>query len=198
MFTSYLNRFAREEDGGIALETALIFPLLCFAYLATFVYFHAFHTQNTTLKAAYTISDQISRETGYLTPDYLEGLYRLHEVLTTSNEPTVLRVSIVEYDAEEEEYLVRWSKQIEDGRIYEGSSYVLTNTNISQVDDQLPVMPENEVVIVVQNWLVHEPAFSVGLEAFTFENLVVTRPRFNSAQVCWNSEENGNSSTATC
>lgn len=198
MLKSFLTRFTRDEEGGIAVETALIFPMLCWGYLATFVYFNAFHTQNTTLKAAYTISDQISRETGYITPSYLKGLYRLHEVLTNSNEPTVMRLSVIEYDSEEEEYRVRWSKQVEAGRIYEGSNDVLNNVNITDYDDQFPVMPDNEVVLVVQNWLVHEPAFSIGLEAFSFENLVVTRPRFNSAQVCWNSEEDGNSETATC
>ena len=75
---------------------------------------------------------------------------------------------------------------------------VLTNAGLADILDKLPVMPNNEVIIVLQNWLSYEPMFSVGLSAFEFENLIVTRPRFNSAQLCWNSQENGGVTTATC
>ncbi len=186
----FLGRFFSEDDGGVAIETVLVFPMLCWAYLATFVYFDAFRTQSVTSKAAYTVGDQISRETNYVTPVYLDSLYKVHEFLTTSNHPTKLRISVIRYD-DTNGYTVRWSQA-------RGGATALTDGNIGQIESQLPIVPNNEVVIVVQNWLDYEPMFNVGLGAFTFENFVVTRPRFNSAQVCWNSVENGDNSTATC
>ncbi|WP_438987699.1 TadE/TadG family type IV pilus assembly protein [Marivivens donghaensis] len=184
------RRFRDDERGSMAIETVLIFPILCWAYLATFVYFDAFRIQSTTNKAAYTISDQVSRETGYITPNYMTSLYNLHEFLTSSNHPTKLRLSVVRY-TDDNGYDVRWSQ----GR---GGAGALTNAGLADILDKLPVMPNNEVIIVVQNWLSYEPMFSVGLSAFEFENLIVTRPRFNSAQLCWNSQENGGVTTATC
>ncbi len=188
---SRLRSFAKDQEGSIAVEAVLVFPILFWAYLATFVYFDAFRVQSTTIKAAYTISDQVSRETGYITPKYLDAIYRLHEFLTTSNEDTKLRISVVTYDATSKSYKVRWSQQ-------RGNAGVLTNSNISSIVSQLPTMPANEVVVVVQSWLEYEPMFTVGLDAYTIENLVVTRPRFNSAQLCYNSSNTGGSSTATC
>ena len=184
------SRFRDDERGSMAIETVLIFPILCWAYLATFVYFDAFRIQSTTNKAAYTISDQVSRETGYNTPNYMTSLYNLHEFLTSSNHPSKLRLSVVRY-TDDNGYDVRWSQ----GR---GGAGALTNAGLADILDKLPVMPNNEVIIVLQNWLSYEPMFSVGLSAFEFENLIVTRPRLNSAQLCWNSQENGGVTTATC
>jgi hypothetical protein len=189
-FFNFLSEFRDDERGSLAIETVLIFPILCWAYLATFVYFDAFRIQSTTNKAAYTISDQVSRETGYITPNYMTSLYNLHEFLTSSNHPTKLRLSIVRY-TDDDGYEVRWSQ----GR---GGAGALNDAGLADILDKLPVMPDNEVIIVIQNWLSYEPMFSVGLKAFEFENLIVTRPRFNSAQLCWNSVENGGVSTATC
>ena len=186
----FLGRFLFKEDGGMAVETVLVFPMLCWAYLATFVYFDAFRVQSTTAKAAYTISDQLSRETNYITPNYLDAVYRLHEFLTTSNQDTDLRVSVIRY-TDDNGYEVRWSKT-------RGLVAELQTADLNSISDQLPVMPDNEVVVVVENWLDYEPAFTVGLGDFTFNNLVVTRPRFNSAQVCWNNSENGDTAQATC
>jgi hypothetical protein len=189
-FFNFLSEFRDDERGSLAIETVLIFPILCWAYLATFVYFDAFRIQSTTNKAAYTISDQVSRETGYITPTYMTSLYNLHEFLTSSNHPTKLRLSIVRFTTKDG-YEVRWSQ----GR---GGAGALNAAGLADILDKLPVMPDNEVIIVVQNWLSYEPMFSVGLKAFEFENLIVTRPRFNSAQLCWNSVENGGVTTATC
>lgn len=191
---AHLKQFVRdfhdEEGGSIAVESILIFPLLTWVYLATFVYFDAFRQQAISLKANYTISDMLSRETGYVTPQYMTSLYRLQQFLTTSNRATRMRISVITYRQSDNKYLVRWSQQV-------GSAGTLTNGNISTIQAQLPIMPDGEIVVVVQNWVVYEPAFSIGLNAFTFENLIVTRPRF-AGQLCWNTLDNGDNSTATC
>lgn len=188
---SYLRRFRRDDEGSIAVEAILVFPLLFWSVLATFVYFDAFRSQSNNVKAAYTISDALSRETGYITPEYLTSLYRLHEGLTTSNHNTKIRVTIIRYDADQDKYSVVWSQQ-------RGGAGRLNTPMVEAMRDQLPVMPDNEILILYQNWIVYEPIFSIGLEAFTFENMVFTRPRFTPEQLCWNSENDGNYTTATC
>ena len=186
----FVVRFHKEEGGSIAVESILIFRLLTWAYLATFVYFDAFRQQAIALKSNYTISDMLSRETGYVTPQYLASVYRLQQFLTTSNKATGLRGSVITYRASDTKYLVRWSQG-------QGGAASLTNADIPSIQSQIPIMPDGEIVILVENWVVYEPAFSIGLDAFTFQNLIVTRPRF-AGQLCWNSVNNGDNSSATC
>ena len=170
-------KFHHEEDGGIAVESVLVFPMLTWAYLATFVYFDAFRSQSTALKAAYTISDALSRETDYITNQYVTSVWRLHRFLTITSQRTKLRISVITFDADDDRYYVIWSRN-------KGAMGNLNDGNISNIEDQLPVMPDGEIVIVVQTEVVYEPIFSIGLEAFVFENLIVTRPRFAS-QLCY-------------
>lgn len=182
--------FRDDEEGGIAVEAALVFPMLTWAFLATIVYFDAFRSQATNAKAAYTVSDMISRETDYITPNYLDSLWNIHRFLTSSNYDTDLQVTIVEYDLDRDDYDVRWSKA-------RGAFVEMTEEDLDNLRGQLPVMPDGEIVIVVQTRMVYEPSFSIGLDAFTFDNFIVTRPRF-APQLCYNSIENGDNTTATC
>jgi Flp pilus assembly protein TadG len=182
IFKSMIKRFHREEEGGIAVEAVLVFPMLTWAYLATFVYFDAFRSQSTALKAAFTISDAISREgDDYITNDYITSLWHIQRFLTSSNHLPKLRVTVMSYDPDQEEYHVQWS-------VDKGSMGTLNDTALNTLSDQLPVMHATEVAILVQTEVVYEPVFSIGLEAFVFENLVVTRPRFYPSQMCYSSD----------
>lgn len=189
----FLQRFRRDEKGGMAVELVLVLPLMFWAIMATWVFFDAFRMKSIAAKAAYTIADQIGRETNYVTPAYLDGLYQLHQFLTTSNHPTRLRVTVVRYvynsQTHSGQYKVVWSKT-------RGNIAALTST--TSIQQWLPIMPYDEIVLVVENGMAYEPMFSVGLGPMSFENVVVTRPRFNSAQLCYNSSNNGGTSTATC
>jgi len=190
MIRDQWRAFREDEHGGIAVEAALVFPMLTWAFLATIVYFDAFRSQSTNAKAAYTVSDMISRETDYITPAYIDSLWNVHKFLTTSNRDTDLQVTIVEYDEDWLDYNVRWSKA-------RGAFEEMTEDDLDDLEDRLPVMPDGEIVILLQTRMVYEPSFSIGLDAFTFDNFIVTRPRF-SPQLCYNSVEDGDNSTATC
>lgn len=190
-FKSILSRLRKDEEGSAAVETVLVFPMLCWAFLATWVFFDAYRVQSNTVKAAYTISDQLSRETGYITPVYLDSVYNLHEFLTKSDAATKLRVTIVDWSQAENKYRVRWSK----GR---GGMTELTTATIAEIKDDLPVLLDGEVLVVVQNQLKYNAAFDVGLNDFIFENTIVTRPRF-APKLCYNTVNNGGTSaTETC
>ena len=186
-----LTRFARTEDGSISVEAMLIFPILLWCYLATFVFFDAYRSQSTNLKAAYTIGDTLSRETAYVTPAYLDSLSSLHRFLVSEdNDLARLRVTVYRYQASDNTYRVRWSRT-------RGGGLQMTDPDLATLRENLPLMPDAEIAIMVETWVGYSPTYSVGLEDFTFTDLVVTRPRF-AGQLCTNSSNTGGIATATC
>ena len=185
-----LRRFIRSEEGSISVETMLILPILVWCYLGTFVFFDAYRSQSTNLKAAYTIGDTLSRETGYITPLYMDSLSALQKFLVDEdNGMARLRVSVYRYRASDNTYRVNWSRT-------RGGGVALTDTLLADLRPNLPRMPNNEIAILVETWVGYHPTYSVGLQDFTFTDLVVTRPRF-AAQLCANTNT-GDATTRTC
>lgn len=172
-----LRQFGRDLRGGLSVETVLIFPLLTWTYAAMFVFFDAFRAQNTNLKAAYTISDMISRETDGVSANYVEGLGTVFDYLTSSPSPTWIRVTVLYcndrcYDPDRE--LRRdWSYAT-------GEHSALTTANIqNDFDDKIPIIPPSERLILVETFMEYYPLFNIGLnQVIPFENYIVTRPRF--------------------
>lgn len=185
-----LRRFMAAETGSITVEFVLVIPLLAWCFLGTYTFFAAYRTQSINVKAAYTIGDQLSRETGFVTPAYIATLGSLHDFLVQSTEATRLRVTAFRYDQNDLTYRVIWSQG-------SGTTGRLANTAITDVRHRLPNMPHNEVAILTETWLDFVPADFVGLQDMTFHEAIVTRPRFAN-QICWNPIENGNALTSVC
>lgn len=184
---SRIRRWRRDEEGAMVVEAAMILPTMFAATLATYVFFDAFRNQAINLKAAYTISDALSREDAIIDNNYMINIWQLHRFLTNSRNLTKLRVSVIQYIDDDEdnnplngEYHVVWSQN-------KGGAGDLDDFGLQAMvdDDQIPVMPHEEVLIMVQTWVDHEPIFSIGLEAFSFENAIFTRPRFSPRMVCF-------------
>lgn len=174
-----IRNFRRDEEGSIVAEAVTMFPTLFACVIAMFVFFDAFRNQSINLKAAYTISDALSRESEIIDNTYMVNTWRLHRFLTNSPTLTQLRVSVIQYDLDDDDYEVTWSAS--KGGIGELTNSVL-NTMVA--NDQIPVMPDGETLIVVQTAVNYTPQFSIGLESFNFENMIFTRPRF-SPQLCY-------------
>jgi len=185
---SKFRSFRREEEGAMVVEAMIMFPTLFAAVIATFVFFDAFRNQSINLKAAYTISDALSREEQYITSRFLTNTWRVHRFLTNSDALTKLRVSLIQYDLDDDEYSVVWSRP-------RGGAGALNNGGLATMvsNDEVPVMPDGEALILVQTWVDYEPNFSIGLGSFTFENTVFTRPRFAPNGICYdhNGTEDG-------
>lgn len=171
IFLARLRLFAGDARGSLSVETAMIYPLLIFAYIATFVFFDAFRSQNVNLKAAYTISDMLSRQTEEVDMDYLNGLNKVFDYLTVSNTETWIRVSVINWSDDENKYRLEWS-QATSGKAS------LVQADITDMADQIPVMADGDTLILMQTAMAYEPIFDVGLAARWYENLVLTRPRF--------------------
>ena len=61
----------------------------------------------------------------------------------------------------------------------------LSNEAIQALRDDLPVMPDNETVVVVETFVRYDPPFNTGLTNREIHNFVFTRPRY-APQVLWN------------
>ncbi len=189
-FKHRIGCFLRREEGSISVETVIIFPLLMWAFMATYVYYDAYHSKTLNLKAAYTISDALSRETGYVTPSYITNLSVLQSRLTRVSTGSSLRLTVISQDPSSRAYRVRWSKA-------SNGVQPLTSAQLVNMAGRLPSIPAGEVVVLVQNWVDYTSPFGRVMDDFTFENFVVTRPRF-APQLCWNDLDRGTLSTATC
>jgi hypothetical protein len=188
--TARLRRFMAAETGSITVEFVLVIPLLAWCFLGTYTFFAAYRTQSINVKAAYTIGDQLSRETGFVTPAYITTLGALHDFLVQSNEATRLRITAFNYDQDDDTYRVIWSAG-------SGATGRAPDSIITDVRHRLPNMPHNEVAILTETWLDFVPADFVGLQDMTFHEAIVTRPRFAN-QICWNPVENGTVLTSVC
>ena len=174
-----LARFKRGEEGSIAVETAIIVPMLFWVFLSTFSIFHAYRQHSISQKAGYMIVDMISREKEALDRDYLIGAQKLFQFLTLSDlEDTTIRVSSIRYDLTANTYKKNWSK------VQGGTKLEFTDTDVAALGDRLPIMKDDEHIIVVETWLDYDPPFDTGLATHDVVNFVFTRPRY-SPQVCW-------------
>ena len=171
--------FLRREDGTIAIEAMIILPLLFWTFMTVFAIFHSFQTTANHQKAAYTIGDAISRETVPIDDDYLDGARDLYEYLTVSQGQSALRISSLWYDGEKDEFKRDWSQT-------RGWVTGLTNSDVKNWTDRLPVMPDGERVVLVETWSNYTAPFSTGLEQREIRNFVFTRPRY-APRVCWDS-----------
>ena len=166
-----LRKFAGDTEGTIIVDAILILPLFLWAYLSMFDVWSAFRVQNVSIKASYTVSDLISRETGTLTPEYINGLAELYKFLLANDPDTSLRVTSVRWLQSTNKYVVLWSHATNDFTPH------TTATNANETA-RLPIMTDGETGIIVETRMHFNPAFNMGPDPHTYDEFLVTRPRF--------------------
>jgi Flp pilus assembly protein TadG len=186
MFTNILksrlrSRFVRDEDGSAAIEAVIMIPVMfvCVLTFVTLIDYTRMHSMHQ--KAAYTISDMISRETLAIDDDYLTGTNELLNTLTRSPQTSTVRVSIVRYDADDDIFKLDWSRT-------SGYATERSNQDVRNWAERLPTMVDNERMIVVETAALYQPPFNVGLGNQQIENFIFTRPRY-APQVLWTDVE---------
>ncbi|MDA7426088.1 TadE/TadG family type IV pilus assembly protein [Thalassococcus lentus] len=158
----------------MSLEAVIFVPLMIAVLAATFSFHDAFRYKALNTKAAYTISDALSRETDPINNAYIDGMVSTMEYLTRSEGPYSLRVTMVRWNKKKQKYRIDWSKT-------RGGFEPLKNGELNNnLSDQLPNLLHNERVIVVETQTQYEPPFEVpGLQtAELFYNFAFSRPRF--------------------
>lgn len=171
-FFQRLRAFRQDTTGLVSVEFAIYVPLLLWTFAAVYTLFDAFRQESINLKAAYTISDLISRETTTLNDDYIDSMHEMTKLLIRINSDISLRISVVRWDEDTNRYYVDWSE-------VRGTALTSwTDATISQVESNLPDMPDEERVILVETNNSMPPAFRIGLPDLNINNFVFSRPRF--------------------
>ncbi len=178
-----LADFRSEERAAVPVEGVIASTFLIWWYIASFQFFDAYRQKNINLKAAYTLADMLSRETGPTAEDptaatvnqsYVNGLNTMFDYLTFSQRPTWVRVSSIYWDEVDDKYRVDWSAT-------SGSGHdAMTTPNLQNYKNRIPVLPTGDTVIIVETFMAYEPIFNVGLDANLFTTFIATRPRFAS------------------
>lgn len=189
MFSARLRRFLADTRGNISVEAVIWMPLILTVLGGMFALHDSFRYKALNTKAAYTISDALSRETAPIDDNYLDGMVDVLEFLTVSEGPYSLRVSLVRFDADEAgstttsaaggDYIVEWSQ-------VRGDFDALKSSDLSTAASILPIMLDNERIILVETRTEYVPPFEIpGLnEADLFYTYGFTRPRF-APKIVW-------------
>jgi hypothetical protein len=184
-----LRRFARDDSGSMSVEAMIFLPALLWVYLATYVFFDAYRAESTNTKAAYTISDFLSRETGLINTAYIDSMYTLQGFLVDRTSNIDLRISLIQYDLPSDSFEVVWST-------VRGGPVELTSTIVAGMRESIPDMADNDFGIMVETWVEYIPDYSIGLDSFTFEDIIVARPRMN--ELCYDVTNSGNLDLTNC
>jgi Flp pilus assembly protein TadG len=187
-----IRDFQRDERGVLLAETLMMMPMLIWGFLALFVYWDVFRTVNVTQKAAYSISDLLSRQV-IVNTQFIDGLQGVLTFLTPNVPQSRMRITSLEMDEgtnlqpdtwdADDQYVLLFSRS-------PGSAEPAhTQASIQAMEPMIPNLQDLESVIVVETWVDFEPRFNTGILNFavgvgdqTFTQFIVTRPR--SRRVC--------------
>ncbi len=167
-----VRAFGRDEGGTVVAEAVIVLPLFLWAYIALFVYWDTFRSMNTVQKAAFTVSDMISREQTGVSPAYIDGVDDVVEYLIDENQDARLRVTQVYWNEDNSRFEVDWSDSPTDGMTPQ------TTTSLQDYAYEIPSMAPGAVAIILEMEVDYEPSFDIGMPDQIFKQFVVTRPRF--------------------
>lgn len=172
MFLHTLRRFGRDETGTLVAESVLVLPFMLWSYLALFVYWDSYRAVNTVQKAAYTISDMISREMVPVTEAYIVGMDSVMEYLIDGDQNASIRVSSITWSQINNRYEVLWSRS-------PGNAMTqLTTGTVNALADKLPLLADGDSIVLVEVDVNYSAAFNVGINDQTLKQFIATRPRF--------------------
>lgn len=170
-----IRRFRNDEGGLVMTEILVMLPLLIWTFMALFVWWDAFRTMNLAQKASHAVSDLVSRQ-NEIDLDFIDGMKSVMDYLSESK-TNQIRVTSVEWDEQGNRYTVLFSRS-------PGNELPpLTANDIRELSEKIPVMADNETVLIVETLTPYSPALNMGLEYQLMSNFVVTRPRFHR-RVC--------------
>lgn len=166
------RHFWRHEDASMTVEAVIWIPFLLATVLSVFAVFDLFRAQTLNQKAAYTIGDTLSRETGLVTSTYIDNSEKLVALLTSQKLKDVgLRVTVLEWDAEDKTHMVKWSKA-------RAPYSDLTEMEKKALFKKAPVMVNGEQIIVTETWTANRSYELLQRGKKGYFASAFTRPRY--------------------
>jgi hypothetical protein len=178
LISRLFRRFRDDDRAAVAFEAVIILPVLAWSFIGSFVFFDAFRTYNSSIKATYAIADVLSRQVNTVFAYDIEGMHDIFDHLVRSDGGTRMRVTQINYDGPTDTYRVDWSYATN------GEARLFT-ANLVDMEELLPIMANAERLILVETFVPYSPAFDMGLDVLTFSNFTFTRPRY-AGQVPFN------------
>jgi Flp pilus assembly protein TadG len=183
---SSFQGYLRDESGVLLAEFLILIPMVVWGFLALFVYWDVFKTINITQKAAYSISDLLSRQV-VVNTQFLDGMQNVLTFLTPNVPESRIRITSMEMD-EGTNIQTAWDGDDQYNLLFShspgGKVTPRTQATIQQLNAVVPTLQDLESVIIVETWVDFEPRFdtgvlnfALGVENQTFTQLIVTRPR---------------------
>lgn len=177
-----LRTFAADQRGSLTIEFVIWVPVLAFWMVFSIVMFDAYTNQNRATKAAYTISDILSRETEALDSARLEQLYALQDRLLPRAGPyRALRITNIrcniDPDAPEDgcDFEILWSvRRAEAGM--EGYEAIDDPADLPLA--MIPLMRDRDELLLVDLGVHFQPVAGVGIDARWWDVRVITRTRY--------------------
>ncbi|MES0825172.1 TadE/TadG family type IV pilus assembly protein [Ruegeria sp. SCP11] len=170
--------FTGRENGSLTTESVIVFPIFVWAITLTYTYFDGFRESTANLKAAYTVSDLISREGEVeLTDAYALSMYSVFNRMVRDNSALKMRLSYIRFvegaEGEEDTHSVLWTTRC-------GYNTAWTDDNVNKLAAHLPEMADLDTLIVVETSKDYVPLLTTGWlnRDHKFNNLIFTRPRF--------------------
>jgi uncharacterized membrane protein YgcG len=182
------RRWRSDQRGYVTIEALIAFPFVFILFAAAWVFFDAFRQQSINQKANYTIGDMISRETMAIDDTYINSVQRMFYILTRTwgTNDSQIRISMVHYDADDDEYTIEWSES-------RGTQAALTTSTLqANYLTRLPVVAHNDRLILVETWDKLSPVFGIGLDKMDITTYSFTRPRYTPDIVHTNSPNDDN------
>lgn len=185
-----LRAFAKDERGVMLAEFLMLFPMLVWGFIALVVYWDVFRTINVSQKAAYSISDLVSRQE-VVTETFVAGLQNVLDFLTPGVAQSRMRITSLEFRENtpegnptawgDDQYILLWSRVSGGGSITPYSEAQLQSLDIR---DRIPILDDRGSAIIVETWVDYTPSFDIGVLNFapgisdqTFTQFIVTYPR---------------------
>lgn len=166
------GRFLAEDDAALSIEAAIMLPILCAMYVSGYQFFDGYRREAQIYKANYAVADLVTRQTksDTITPVDLEGLQRVFETLTSSENQSYMRFTEVRRNDEGIEVIWSYASDGQPG---------MTTARVQGFLDQIPSLSHNERVVLVESYTYDAPFFSVGLEERIIDVMIPISPRYH-------------------
>ena len=129
-------------------------------------------------RAAFTVADNISRETDPVNAEYIQGMADVHTYLIRGSHASRMRVTAISYNDTDDQFEVIWS------HTPDSSWSNLDTGTLQDLADRIPIMAAGDVAILVEAQVRYVPFLNVGIGPSVVDSFVVTRPRFGP-QLVW-------------